>query len=272
MIDDDIVQIIEKSERPEVAAERLGWLLGRTFRVEKVDDDDEDEIEPSPRERERRRRQLAESVERGRLEATKLMKGLSMIDTDALVEKIDNNLIELAAKANCGIAVLKAYVEEDCYRWSEHQVTKILTDAWGIKDFAKNLEAQTLEGLTARKALEKARNQGWIAAYKARAAGDGAGGAAALGGQRVYPRVTGAVLPVNNPTEADKLREAAIEQQMRLGRWQTVEEAARYVDGLQAELQRMARAKQQRARAGTMERIWKVPARRHDGPVPDVVI
>jgi hypothetical protein len=90
---------------------------------------------------------------------------------------------------------------------------------------------------------------------KTRAAGDGAGGAAALGGQRVYPRVTGAVLPVNKPTEADKEREAAIEQQMRLGRWQTVEEAARYVDGLQAEVERMARAKQQRARPGTLERV-----------------
>jgi hypothetical protein len=80
------------------------------------------------------------------------------------------------------------------------------------------------------------------------------GAAPALGGQRVYPRGTGAVLPVNKPTEADKEREAAIEQQMRLGRWQTVEEAARYIDGLQAEVERMARVKQQRARPGSLER------------------
>jgi hypothetical protein len=92
---------------------------------------------------------------------------------------------------------------------------------------------------------------------KTRAAGDGAGGARALGGQTGGRTVlaVGTGSAGSKATEADKEREAAIEQQMRLGRWQTVEEAARYIDGLQAELDRMARRKQTIARPGTMERI-----------------
>jgi hypothetical protein len=78
------------------------------------------------------------------------------------------------------------------------------------------------------------------------------GAAPAIGGREAL--AVGRGSQGSKPTEADKLREAAIEQQMRLGRWQTVEEAARYVDGLEAELQRMARGKQERARPGTLER------------------
>jgi hypothetical protein len=76
------------------------------------------------------------------------------------------------------------------------------------------------------------------------------GAAPAIAGPTAF-----AVRPGAGKTEADKLREAEIERQMRSGRWQTVEEAARYVDGLQTELERMARAKQQRSRPGTLERV-----------------
>jgi hypothetical protein len=58
---------------------------------------------------------------------------------------------------------------------------------------------------------------------KTRAAGDGAGGAAAIVGRTAFAAHPGA-----GKTEADKLRDAEIERQMRSGRWQSVEEAARY--------------------------------------------
>jgi hypothetical protein len=203
------------------------------------DDEDEREAERSQRERERRRRQLAERVaERGRLEATnKLLKGIAMIDTDALVEKIDNNLIELAAKQGCGIAVLKAYVEEDRYRWCERQVTKILTDAWG-KDFAKNLQSQTPEGLTARQALEKARNAQWLAAYKA----------APLTGERAL------AVTVNPRVERDPVRERIVTDKRNAAPWMSEEELDRYATEMKVALERAARGKQERSRPGTLER------------------
>jgi hypothetical protein len=56
----------------------------------------------------------------------------------------------------------------------------------GSKDFAKNLQAQTPEGLLARQAIAQARNAQWAAASKSRADGDGDLGTRAIGGRDAF--------------------------------------------------------------------------------------
>jgi hypothetical protein len=288
--DDELAQIIAKSEHPHAAAERVFQLFGKRFIVEKntdettagaydepgdhegdENDEDEAEAETQAERRARLRRELAEADgrERRRNAVPTRKAALTMDDlttvADTLCKRADAKTISKLAAAE---------VERGGSIFTNYERSVMLTavakaqDRGGGSDdraFSKflqdpgNLLFRQWALLPANVAeLRKRDSLLDDAVAKTRAAGDGAGGARALGGDRVYPRVTGAVLPVNRPTEADKEREAAIDQQMRLGRWQTVEEAARYVDGLQAELERMARAKQERARPGrpsTLERV-----------------
>jgi hypothetical protein len=127
------------------------------------DDDREEEAELTQAQRAaaERRRLLAALARAGVAPPSATRKGYPMVDTDALVEKIGDDLIEKIRKEGYGLAVVKNFVEEGTFRFSEHQITKILMNHWGA-DFAKNFAAQTPNGLIARKAVEKARNANWL--------------------------------------------------------------------------------------------------------------
>jgi hypothetical protein len=248
MTDDDIEQIFAKSVDVQKTAERLGWLLGRTFIVEKIDDDrpeafrpepgdrgpddeDEDDEELSPRERARRRRQLAENVaERGRLEATnKLLKAFSM-DTDALIEKI--------SKAGLGLAVVKRFVEKtDSDELTEGQVTALLMGAWGV-EFGERFQAQDDEGRIARAAVMKARDAAWFKPT------------VLATGERALAAVT-----APRGERADPLRDRIIRDKAVGSPFLSQEQLERYADAMVEHLENMARGKQERARSGTLERV-----------------
>jgi hypothetical protein len=224
----------------------------------------ETEIEPTPRERARRRRQLAERIaERGRLEATtKKASTMTMNDLTNIASSICKRADAITVKQLAAVEV-----EKGASLFTSFERSAMLTAVAKAADRGGGSDDQKTSRFLQDPANRLLLNWSLLHADTTALAKrdtllddtvdkvSSPGAAPALGGQRVYPRVTGAVLPVNKPTEADKLREAAIEQQVRLGRWQTVEEAARYVDGLQAELDRMARRKQTLARPGTMDRI-----------------
>jgi hypothetical protein len=60
---------------------------------------------------------------------------------------------------------------------------------------------------------------------------------------------------VNRPRAADAARQRIIDEKRTAAPFMTDEQLERYADGMQAELDRMARAKQERARPGTLERV-----------------
>jgi hypothetical protein len=208
-------------------------------------EDDEDETELSPRERTRRGRKLIQNARESARQA-RTKRDLPMIDPDVVIAQV--------SKAGLGLAVVKRFAETGAGdELTEHQIVKLAMGELGAAAFSKLYQSDDELGRMLRTATTKARNAQWAGAYKTRAAGDGNLGVRALGGREAF--AVGRGSQGSKPTEADKVREAAIEQQMRLGRWKTVEDAARYVDGLQAELNRMARAKQQRSRPGTLDRV-----------------
>jgi hypothetical protein len=127
--------------------------------------DDEDHADETPEERKerprRRRRLLAEAAERAGLPATR-KRDLSMIDTGALIQKVDDDLIAMIKKRGCGLAALDEYVTKGLGQWSESQVTKIINDQHGA-DAVKKMTEQSAEGEIIRKALQKANIANWNA-------------------------------------------------------------------------------------------------------------
>jgi hypothetical protein len=278
MTDKEIKQIFANSIDVQKTADRLYELTGRRFIVEEVekndrdsytsgaysDPEDDDEAEETPEQRRARcRRLLAEADERERRRnaASKRKAALTMDDLTGVVAKVCATADTITVNK---LAV--AEVAEGASLFSSFERSAMLTAIAKVSDRGGGSDDQKASRflqdpdnrlllrwslLHANPSIAKRDTLFDDVVAKNRAPG----AAPAIGGQRVYPRLTGAALPVNNPTEAEKLRYAEIKRQMQTGRWQSVEEAARYVDGLQAELDRMGRAKQQRARPGTLERV-----------------
>jgi hypothetical protein len=87
---------------------------------------------------------------------------------------------------------------------------------------------------------------------KARAAGDGVMGTRAIGGREAF--AVGAGERGAARTEADARREEIIANKRTAAPFMTEAQLGRYADDMLAELERVARGKQERARPGTLER------------------
>jgi hypothetical protein len=272
--DDELAQIIAKSDHPHAAAERVFQLFGKRFIVEKDDDrpesfdpdadeDDEDneakdETPTERRARLRRARRMAEaSRETARLASTR--KALTVDDltaiADTLYKSADAKTISklAATEVDRGASLFTSYERSVMVT----AIAKAQDRGGGPDDRVFSKFLQSPENLLYR---QWALLQPDVAEISKRdtllddvAKVSSPGAAPALGGRTAFAVGRGSA--GSKATEADKEREAAIEQQMRLGRWRTVEEAARYIDGLEAELHRMAENKQRRARPGTLERV-----------------
>jgi hypothetical protein len=254
MIDEEIEKIFARSVDVQKTADRLYQLTGRRFIVEEIgkndpeytqgayddpdkgdaggdyDELDDGETELSPREQTRRRRQLAENAaERGRIEATKLLKGVTMIDSDTLIEQV--------TKAGLGFAVVKRFAEKaDSDELTEAQCTALLMGAWG-REFGKRFQAQDEEGRIARAAVMRARDAAWLAPTVAT-------------GERALATTTPA-----RGEKADPLRERIIRDKAVGSPFLSQEQLAAYADAMVAELERLVRGKQERGRPGTLQRI-----------------
>jgi hypothetical protein len=196
------------------------------------DDEDETETELSPRERARRQRQLAERIaESGRLESTaELLKGVAMMDSETLIEKIN--------AAGLGLVMVKRFLEKtDSDELTEQQVTDLLLGAWGA-EFGKRFQAQDEEGRIARAAVMKARDAGWFKPT------------AVETGERALANTTPA-----RGEKANPLREQIVRDKAVASPFLSQEQLAAYADAMVAELERMARGKQERARPGTLENV-----------------
>jgi hypothetical protein len=250
MIDKEIEQIFANSVDVQKTADRLYQLTGRRFIVEEVDknddtftagaydpppgdddkedDENETETELSPRERARRQRQLAENVrETGRLESTR--KDLAMLDPDVLISQV--------SKAGLGFTVVKHFLEKtDSDELTESQVTALLMGAWGA-EFGKKFQTNDEEGRIARAAVAKARDAAWFKPP------------AVETGERALAATT-QPLGSKNP-----LRERIIRDKQFASPFMDQAALERYADGMLAELERVARGKQERARPGTLTNV-----------------
>jgi hypothetical protein len=115
------------------------------------EEDDEEDDETAGRERARRLQRDPAALAAASV-GERTEKRSETMTTDEMIESI--------RKSGCAIAILKRFVDEGKDAWTEFQITKILSDHWGA-DFAKNLTAQTPDGLIARQALQKAKYDGW---------------------------------------------------------------------------------------------------------------
>jgi hypothetical protein len=192
-------------------------------------EDEEDEAERRARER-RDRKLMENSRESGRLASTK--RDLTMIDPDVLISQL--------SKAGLGFAMVKRFVEKtESDELTEGQVTALLMGAWGA-EFGKRFQAQDSEGRIARQAVEKARNAQWAGAYKA----------AALTGERALATTT-----PRRGDKADPLRDRIIRDKAVASPFLSQEQLTDYADAMCAELERVARGRQERAYPGTLERV-----------------
>jgi hypothetical protein len=190
------------------------------------DEDDDDEIdggEPAARRR-ARRLQRDPAALAAALVGERTEKRSETMTADAMIESIK--------KSGCAIAILKRFVKEGKDAWSEFQITKILTDHWGA-DFAKNLQAQTPEGLLARRALEQARNAQFIDAYYGKADHTVSLEPAVVAGREATA--------VNRPTAADRARERIIAEKRAAAPFMSDEQLAAYADSMIEHLGRIER-------------------------------
>jgi hypothetical protein len=219
--------------------------------------DQEEEAERVRAARARRRQRLIEaSRESARLASTK-RKALTMDDltavADTLCKSADAKTISklAAAEVNAGASLFSSFERASMLG----AIAKVHgqgggSDAQILSRFLQNPDNRLLLkwSLLHADTTALAKRDTLLDDTVAKVSSPGA--APAIGGRTAF-----AVRPGAAKTEADKQRDAEIERQMRSGRWQSVEEAARYVDGLDRELERMARAKQERARPGTLDRV-----------------
>jgi hypothetical protein len=279
---DDLIEIIRKSEHPHVAAERIFQLFGKRFVVEKVDGDDPRAFKPGPgdpepdedereetetaaerRTRARQDRKMIENVrESGELEATtRKASTMTMDDLTGIAETIckraDAVTIKKLAMAEIGRgASLFSSFERSAMLTA---VAKANDRGGGSDDQKTSRFLQDPANLLYRQWALLQADVGALAkrdtllddvVAKTRAAGDGAGGAAAIGGQTGGRTVfeVGAGSASNKPTEADALREQVIRDQTAARPWLTSAELQAYADSMVA-------AVRSRPKAGTQDRI-----------------
>jgi hypothetical protein len=201
---------------------------------EEEGDEDKTETELSPRERARRQRQLAENVrETGQLEATKLLKGHTpMTDPDTLIA-------EIGKRQGLGLAVVKRFVENGTDELTEHQIVSLATsDLGGAAAFAKRYQGDDALGRMLREACAKARDAAWFAPT-----------VLATGGRALAT----AVKP--GAGKGDPLCEQIVADKRTAAPWMSEEELNRYAAAMAAEIDRVTRGKQERARPGTLENV-----------------
>lgn len=279
MTDEDIEQIFAKSVDPDKTAERLAALTGRHFIVEKVDDGGEtaDDIDletadaverERQRDKERRRRALAAVAEAERVRTAAVTaagsppnptkKELTMIDLTAavreIVEKSDARTATKLAEAEIGrgASVLSSYERSAIVTAiaKAHDRGKAGDDQKAARFMAANnlffkwamLRADVAE-LAKRDTLLDDTFTKTVSLGAAPALGDREALAVGRGSQGA------------KPTEADRLRERIIADKMTAAPWMTAEQLGTYATGMLAELDRLARTKQNQTRPGTLERV-----------------
>jgi hypothetical protein len=271
--DDEFANIIAKADHPHAAAERIYQLFGKRYRVEKIDDDQEpvEEDEPeTPEEQKERRRRLIAEAERLQAERSatataagsppnphRTRKALTMDDltevADTICKSADPKTVAKPAEAevNRGTSVFTSYersamltavvkVHDGGGECSDRVFSKFLQDPGNLLFRQWALLQPDVEALAKR----NTRLDDVVA--KTRAAGDGAGGAAAIGGREAL--AVGRGSQGARRTEADKLREQVIRDQRIARPWLTSAELEAYAD-------RMVAAVRSRPKEGTRERI-----------------